>query len=1736
MPSRRSLIRGLRCLALFLFVFLSSLAQVARAQNFTSATLLNPQSTNEHISARLGTKSYLLNGTCFRADAVEIHIYTSQSDADADIVANQIGGVTGTINASVHHGVWEAKYSFVNDPDLAVPAPNLFALRYIKVVPSLQKKTGIGITRKIYVEAETNLLGGELLIHTGLAASGVYARKQKIADTDITLKIQPLAIVSVGAADTIDQIALVLKAPDASLTPVENYTTNLQTINDNASPPVTPPVPLTGIPSNYRLQNAMNGIYTLRSEYRQAGLTRRYYRSIIVDTGEPTINTSAVDSEGTLTISGYAQDEGSGIESVEVIVESGTSPKHYFAELAYGNEPGSRVAYKLILKNISITGTNPVTVVANDNAGNKKSIDIAALEIKKGVSLDFLEFDQSNPVTPSPTFEIQKEPTTNLYYVRGMVKIKGRVDISNLNVDPVRTSGFEEGWRLYAPGVVDVILPVAGTNRIATIGYLTDVNIPANPALWDTNQFPYNGFDTPQNPLSLHLRATTSSGQVFEASTSLNVVVDNVPPTVTISSPTLPGGIATYVKGTTTINVSVTEKNPGYFEMYIGGKKYTKKTDAGTKFVPSDGSANDEKYARVLLSGVNPIARFTWETNDPEANPGGDGEHTLSVVVTDKAGNQSNQVASAYTVHVINQPLRARLNKLDVGTGTLRHSVAGNLPGAIVGGGPDPNVVNPDVPDPTRVTFEIRAGNSLSVNDKLLKWEVFANEVSLSQSGGTVDTITGLASVDWNTKSSSDGPATLTLKFTDKAGFEQTITTNVTVDNTRPVLDIISPKTGSKLEPGTAITSYINEINQRGLEANYKYSQGLIAITLPYSNDTINTIPVFGYTGTVQTPFVFAVPLSVTLEAKDEVGNKASKAITVSIEASKPVRLESLEFESTNVLSDISPFVVPRDPATNLYYVRGKVKINGVVDVSNLNINNVAFEKGWVLYIPSLTSEKKLGEGTDQIVVSSDLTRGNFWNTAEPFDATFNSFDDKFSINLRATTQTGQVIKAPVSLDVVVDNMPPTVTILPLHSSGGIDDYVRGIVTIEAKVTEKNPSYFQMYIGDKLYTQKGGTGAFVPADNAGDIESSKIPLSGKDPIARFTWETNNETANANPGTAKSNPGGDGVHALSIVVTDKAGNQSNQALSRHNVTVINDPLKARLVSFDVGSGGLRHTLKNLIGAVVGGGTGNSDVPDPTRVTFEISSGNSLSVNDRLLKWEVFANENSLSQSGGTVDATGTRGPTIGFARVDWNTKPSSGNPFPDGPATLTLKFTDRAGGEQTIAANVTVDNTQPEPLFTGPFPLNNAFVNKQISITGNVVEVNFAPSDIDPTPTDKRSNLMIGANLYNLGDPNRKPIKSLSTLLEDWTPLASVDAKAYVLNWTVMDAVGNKGSASQTVYVGDPAARLTFPSVPPENLLQSNQTPWDSVATDRNAATDRNQVAYTKSAQVLGEVKNWSRYRLFDTGPNPLTEPDLLNPSNPPLKSLVAVATTIAHDTNAPIVPIKKGTMQTWPLNEGRHRLRLQAINDNGNTSDDPENLANKGGTNIFGSNFASAEIVVDDTKPVVEFQSPTFVNDHPFPVAPGSILTVTFTITNSNGPGVGVMDVSPLMRLYKTTPETPASAININPPNSPIGNLTEFPVVYLEIPEADFSSLLSDPNHPKTFDLYRAITRPSLTEPNGKATLVQEGNKTRITWQLPIVPLVYAYNVEYIINIRGVQDLVGNTADTQTANFRVSVN
>jgi hypothetical protein len=327
-------------------------------------------------------------------------------------------------------------------------------------------------------------------------------------------------------------------------------------------------------------------------------------------------------------------------------------------------------------------------------------------------------------------------------------------------------------------------------------------------------------WDTTRTPNGPQTLVATVNTALKSGSASIDVVVQNGPPPGLTATITAPAEGAT-VSGTTPVALKATGGTPNY--------TFTLKVNGTIEFT---------------RGGPDTTATYSWPTADGH-HP--NGTYTLDLTVTDGGGRTATAPRRTVTVNNDTPP-----------PGDLKIWITSPKAGAPVSGTVW-TTVWVDPPGTAPYTYKLSVTTAAGTQPAFTQMSASAGPVSLP----------------WDSKTATDGPATLTATVTDAAGKSGAASVSVTAQNgTGLTASITSPANGATVSATVTIG-----LAARGGTSPYRY-----AVTV----DT-TPLPAVGPTGATawqswDTRTVANGAHTLTLTVTDSAGATATARVTVTVD------------------------------------------------------------------------------------------------------------------------------------------------------------------------------------------------------------------------------------------------------------------------------------------------------------------------------------------------------------------------------------------------------------------------------------------------------------------------------------------------------------------------------------------------------------------------------------------------------------------------------------------------------------------------------------------------------------------------------------------------------------------------------------------------------------------------------------------------------------------------------------
>ncbi|MHB8643094.1 MAG: OmpL47-type beta-barrel domain-containing protein [Gaiellaceae bacterium] len=871
----------------------------------------------------------------------------------------------------------------------------------------------------------------------------------------------------------------------------------------------------------------------------------------------------------------------------------------------------------------------------------------------------------------------------------------------------------------------------------------------AMPASWDTTT-------VADGPYDLRATATDRAGNSTTSAVVSSITVDNTPPAVSFTSPL----DSSYVNLASTNPVPLAASSNDGAGSGVASVQF---------FACTDTSASCSSGSWGAL-GTDTTAPYTASWPIPV-----DGQYALKVLATDNVGHTSSQVI---TVTVDRTPPNTTIatkpgNPSNVGAPqfTFSSTETGSTFQCQIDGGTWSACSSPDtlatLADGTH-TFDVRAidpaGNTdptpdswtwlvdttpptgtladpgrnvrgtVTLNGSASDPGTYASGVaSLVYEYSTDGSVWATTSPTWDTvgpPAVADGLYQVRIVVTDNAGnvFTSTPITNVRVDNTPPTSTMDDP--GANLRGTVSLTAAASDTGSGVASVAF---QAAASGTGAWS--TVGTATTGPYAVSLDTTTLPDGLYDFRTITTDAAGNVFTSASVVN-----------------RRVDNTPPTATMTNPGTPL---RGVVSLaSSSADAGGSGVASVQYEvSNGGAYAPVAAS----------------------WNTAGSADGTY-------SVHVVVRDVAGNVTTSAPVTGILVDNTAPnttndapagwqnaavTVHLTPTDAGSGVSTtqysldggaWMTGTTVLVPAVDGSHTiAYYSVDNAGNIETQRSATvlmqasAPSCPTCSAADYLRGTVTLTANPtttgaPITSVKFQYNGTTIGTDTTSPYSvdwntNLVSDGTYDLTVVVTDAAGNVS---------------------TIDLGNKVVDNTLPT---AAVGAPTAGTIVGDTVSFSSVASDANLASV-------DYYVNGTQIGSTSG--------------AAVNWNT-----TTVPDGPATLYVVATDRAGNTRTSATvSVTVANQPPTVSLTAP---SAAVGTADLSATtsANTTTVEF-----------QRSNGGAWTSIATVGTPFATTLDT--TALTDGT---------YSLRAIATDVVGHTTTSATVTMVVDntpPTGSITAP--------------------------------------------------------------------------------------------------------------------------------------------------------------------------------------------------------------------------------------------------------------------------------------------------------------------------------------
>ncbi len=693
--------------------------------------------------------------------------------------------------------------------------------------------------------------------------------------------------------------------------------------------------------------------------------------------------------------------------------------------------------------------------------------------------------------------------------------------------------------------------------------------------------------------LTITLEAIDYSGR--RSTDTVTIIVDNTPPAVTINSPannSVVGGIVTIsysideehldqvwlsignitvnITGSTTYSLNITMLPDGAYTLTITANDTLGHTSSASIIIIIDNTPPTAvityPVSRGYYSGVINVTFNYSDTNLDKAYLGidgsyidvtgsysytldttqyNDGEHNITLLVKDKAGNTMEYTV---TIYIDNTPPTAQI--LSPSNSTVIHDVVNitvmysdiflreaillidnetvNITGTynytldtttMTDGLHNITLIVQDkaghesttsivvIVDNTPPTGEITSPANDTYHRGTITITVSYNDLTLEQALLIIDNetinITGLTSYTLDTTSLNDGEHIIKLVVTDKAGHAASDEITIIVDNTPPTASINSPMNGAVVSGTVTIDVSYGDAN---LEEARLYLDNTLVAELTGSTYQLDTTQYSDGTHTLK------------LVVSDKAGNTMESTITITIDNTPPVI--SIEAPGNNTY--VKGTVTINVSYTDLTLDKAVLVINGVehditgetsyvLDTTTLPDGEVTItlrvtdkaghesSQSIVLIVDNTPPTVEITSPINNAVVSGTINiafsveDANIEKAVLTIDGAEqvvtgkNSYtldttklaDGEHTITLTAIDKAGN--KAEATITIIVDNTPPTITIIsPLPDEAY---YLGQTLTIQWSIDDANPVETILYIGEEELNVTGKTSITYKLEN-----------------------------------------------------------------------------------------------------------------------------------------------------------------------------------------------------------------------------------------------------------------------------------------------------------------------------------------------------------------------------------------------------------------------------------------------------------------------------------------------------------------------------------------------------------------------------------------------------------------------------------------------------------------------------
>jgi len=894
----------------------------------------------------------------------------------------------------------------------------------------------------------------------------------------------------------------------------------------------------------------------------------------------------------------------------------------------------------------------------------------------------------------------------------------------------------------------------AGTVLEISVGGLTFAGLVNADGTWSATLPAGALAGLPDGPLQLEVNATDAAGNPAAVTTTVDLLINNLP-VATILPPFVDGALNAVEAG---INQTIN----GTTGITGAGQTVTLNIDGNPFTTTVDSNGN-------------------WSTTLTPAQLAqlGNGDHTIDVVVTDRAGN-SNEATLDFT--------------------------------AIITGLPQPTLLTPFIDGILNVA-EAAAGGTLDGTSGITGEQTVTVIINGSAYQASVDEATGEWSLDLPAsllQTLPDGNWPITVSVTDSVGNVGSVSGAVVVminDLPQPTLNlpfgdgalnIAEAAAGQLLSGKTGIIGGDQSVSV--LISGFNGDNPLTATVDANGNWLLNLTP-------TQLATLADGPHTITVTATDMAGNSANISQQVTSALTLPDPVINLPF--------IDGILNIAEAGTTLT-LTGSTGVNGLnqgvqlkIDVNGISYTGIVDADGnWQVAIPA-GALSGLTNGTHSIIVTVTDGAGNTNTQSQDFTAALTpplptlalAFDDGF-LNAEEV-MTGATLNGTTGLTGAGQQV--TVTIAGNNYDADVDN--AGNWTLDLA----NPVLAGL--------AQGNTSLAVEvtdfAGNTANITSSFVVDTLAPAIAITPFTGDNTLTYLESLTTQTLSGTTSGATTGSIVTVTIGSATLTGVVQANGNWTVNVTPAAMEQLGTTSGNIGVTVSDAAGNI-----GNASItvavnltpPPATLVTLmPVNGDNIINAADGSAAVTLSGSYANLGLLGGTISVT-VNGISVGSTPVigddgNWSINVPNGI-FIDGNASVTVTAVG-PGGTASTTSTLLVDRGIPTltiNAFATDDVLNSSETTVSQSISGSA-STSEAGRTVNITLNGKNYSAVVQAN------------GSWSTSV----PVADLQALgqgAQTISATLSDAAGNTGSASHTIDVDTVAPLLQIDALLGDNILNA----------------------------------------------------------------------------------------------------------------------------------------------------------------------------------------------------------------------------------------------------------------------------------------------------------------------------